>query len=70
LFTSLINEILADLGSWAPGKIWYCFMLDNLNVHHHAQVMNAIILAGYRIMFHVPYLSPLDRAIKLVFNTY
>lgn len=70
LFTSLINEILADLGPWAPGKIRYCFTLDNLNVHHHAQVINAIILAGYRIMFRVPYLSPLDGAIELVFNTY
>ena len=45
LFTSLINEILADLGPWAPQKIRYCFTLDNLNVHHHAQLINAIIPA-------------------------
>ena len=54
LFTSLINEILADLGPWAPGKIRYCFTLDNLNVHHHAQLINAIILAGYYRIMHVP----------------
>lgn len=45
-------------------------MLDNLNVHPHAQVINAIILAGYHVMFCVHYLSPLDGAIELVFNTY
>jgi len=69
LCLSFVNEILADLGPWAPGRIRYCFTMDNLNVHHHAQVVNAILLAGYRIVFRVPYLSPLDGPIELVFNT-
>lgn len=70
LFVSLIKEILTDLGPWVPGQKRYCFTLDNLNVHRHAQVINSILLAGYRIVFRVFYLSSLDGAIELVFNTY
>jgi hypothetical protein len=67
LFSSFINEILADLGPWAPGRPRYCFTMDNLNVHHHAQILHAILLAGYRFVFRTPY-RPVDGPIELVFN--
>jgi hypothetical protein len=50
LFSSFINEILADLGPWAPGR-------------------NAILLAGYRVVFRTPY-RPVDGPIELLFNTF
>ena len=47
LLSSVINEILADLGPWVPGRPRYCFTFDNLNVHQHPNVINAILFAGY-----------------------
>jgi hypothetical protein len=69
LFAPFINEILADLGPWAPGRPRYCFTMDNLNVHHHPNVINAILTAGYRVVFRVPY-RPIDGPIELLFNVY
>lgn len=69
LFAPFINEILADLGQWAPGRPRYCFTMDNLNVHHHPNVINAILTAGYRVVFRVPY-RPIDGPIELLFNVY
>lgn len=69
LFLSLINRILADIGPWAPGRPRYCFTMDNLIVHHHPQVIAAILLAGYRVVFRTPY-RPVDGPIELVFSTF
>jgi hypothetical protein len=66
-FLSFIQEILADIGPWAPGRRRHCFTMDNLNVHHHPQVVHSILLSGHRLVFRTPY-NPSDGPIELVFN--
>ncbi len=50
-----------------PGN-YYCFTMDNLNIHKNPIVTDLIEGAGHCVVYHAPYWS-CNGVIKYVFNT-
>lgn len=66
IFVEFIQDILAAIGPGTPGNR-RCFMMDNLNVHHHPIVLMLILNAGHHFIFRAPY-WPKDGPIEYFFN--
>ncbi|EJK52676.1 hypothetical protein THAOC_28026 [Thalassiosira oceanica] len=47
---------------------FFCFTMDNLNIHKHPLIIDLIEDAGHRVVYRAPYWS-CDGAIEYVFNT-
>lgn len=62
-----IQKVLVDIGAGTPLRR-RCFIMDNLNSHHNAQMAALIIAAGHRLAYRAPY-YPVDGPIEFVFNT-
>ena len=66
-FTEFILDILDTLPHGDEGRR-YCFVMDNLNVHHDAEVAALIFAQGHLIAFRSPYYAK-DGAIEYIFNS-
>lgn len=62
-----MNGLIDQLHALAPGRS-FCFVMDNLNIHHNAAILQLIVMRGHRFVFRAPY-HPVDGPIEYVFNT-
>ncbi len=66
VFTFFFQRVIARLATDHPDWL-FCFMMDNLNSHKNAMVLNLITGAGHCYLFRAPYWS-VDGPIEYVFN--
>lgn len=66
-FSEFIIEVLDTLPHGDEGRR-YCFVMDNLIVHHSPEVAALIYGQGHRIAFRAPYYAK-DGPIEYVFNS-
>ena len=52
-FYNIIDRIANDLNQRHPG-CRFCFIMENLNIHHNPMVLLLILMRGHRFVFRAP----------------
>ena len=65
-FANFIQAVLNRIGPAGPQNC-RCFTMDNLLAYKHPVVLQMILNAGHRFVFHAPY-YPVDGPIEYLFN--